>query len=486
MRPGRCGPWPRNLRGIGTNGPTPADEIAQYRRELMGLLWDFDDYITVEEYDGDKFEQLRGASRQAAPKIVDILKRMKLAEPERPAYPTLSPKSLSVRAPSIASGSSLTLGEAPPAEGSVPGTPSAGAELDRTTSHPPGTFTHPSDPPPPRPPSANPWQVGHPPGPPSDALDVPWDEGSAPEQRPDGVADSPTLPAAQPRRPALSTEDNAAQGRSSSLTHIVMSVDDATERMQGASASSRARANSAGQRPVSPCDTRRLSVQSFDSPVSPTQPRGSLPFTLATDAIPEHSAVGSHPHYPTWGSFPTQSQRYSSYIPPPSRTYQTSIDSFDSFFDTLGAKDSSGVGGPAQTPTSPVDPPAAAQPAHSAKRPSSELDRAHAIEANDPAGDAFLRAPQPVAGLEVVPQPAVPQRYSDPGIIPVVSEEPDAPHMPPRKPDCSIGPHGSFYKCKGFCKGAESAVRGEAGYKRMKRPMGVGTSPTCMLGAVLT
>lgn len=449
------------------------------------MLWDFDDYITVEDFDGDKFEQLRGASRQAAPKIVDILKRMKLVEPERPAYPTLSPKSLSLRAASIASGSSVILGEAPPADGSTPGTPSVGGELVRTTSHRSGTFTQPPDLPPPRPPSANPWQVGSPPGPLPDALDLPLDEGPAPERRPD---DSPTLPAVPPRRRPLPAEDQAVQARSSSLTHIVMSTDDPTEQVPGASAVSRARANSAGQRPVSPYDTRRLSVQSFDSPVSPMQPRTSVQFPLASDSIPENSAVGSHQQYATWANYSTQTQRYSSYNPPPPRSHQPSIDSFDSFFDILRARDASGAGAPAQTPTSPFGPSGAAQQSSSAERPSSEFGRVISIESSDPAGAALPRTPLSAEGLEVVQQPEVPQRRSDPGIIPVVSEEPEEPHMPPRKPDCSIGPYSSFYQCKGFCKGAESAVRGEAGYRKIKRPMGVGNSSMCRhtLDAVLT
>ena len=60
------------------------------------------------------------------------------------------------------------------------------------------------------------------------------------------------------------------------------------------------------------------------------------------------------------------------------------------------------------------------------------------------------------------------------GLIPVETEGSirNMP-LPLRLPDCNIGTHSSFYKLKGFCKGAEEAQRGGLGFKKIKRPVGV-------------
>lgn len=63
-----------------------SDELAQYRSQLEDLLWDFDDFIEVPAFDASKFEELQKTSRRAAPKIVDILKRLKLSAPRPPFH----------------------------------------------------------------------------------------------------------------------------------------------------------------------------------------------------------------------------------------------------------------------------------------------------------------------------------------------------------------------------------------------------------------
>ncbi|KAL7806524.1 hypothetical protein V8C44DRAFT_198832 [Trichoderma aethiopicum] len=57
------------------------EAIAQYRVQLTELLWEFDDYIEVDDFDADKFTELQMMSRTAAPKIYDILLKMKLEPP---------------------------------------------------------------------------------------------------------------------------------------------------------------------------------------------------------------------------------------------------------------------------------------------------------------------------------------------------------------------------------------------------------------------
>lgn len=65
-------------------------------------------------------------------------------------------------------------------------------------------------------------------------------------------------------------------------------------------------------------------------------------------------------------------------------------------------------------------------------------------------------------------------RAMDEGLIPVDMESPmrDEQSIPPRESDCTIGPFSSFYKLKGFCKGAEEVMQGRLGFKKIKRPVG--------------
>ncbi|CEJ85021.1 hypothetical protein VHEMI03647 [[Torrubiella] hemipterigena] len=58
------------------------NEIANFRTELTDLLWEFDDYIEESSFDAEKFTEVQMVSRRAAPKIFDILMRMKLEVPE--------------------------------------------------------------------------------------------------------------------------------------------------------------------------------------------------------------------------------------------------------------------------------------------------------------------------------------------------------------------------------------------------------------------
>jgi hypothetical protein len=57
------------------------DEIADFRTELTDVLWDFDAFIEVDEFDAEEFTKLRALSRKHAPRVYDILMRMKLENP---------------------------------------------------------------------------------------------------------------------------------------------------------------------------------------------------------------------------------------------------------------------------------------------------------------------------------------------------------------------------------------------------------------------
>lgn len=83
----------------------------------------------------------------------------------------------------------------------------------------------------------------------------------------------------------------------------------------------------------------------------------------------------------------------------------------------------------------------------------------------------------PAPGLEVVPRYA----QSVEEKIPVENDEYTSGlnrTMPMRQFDTSIDPHSSFYKMKGFCKGAEEMLKGNTAFKRMKRPVGVSLHST--------
>ncbi|KAL3953446.1 hypothetical protein ACCO45_011402 [Purpureocillium lilacinum] len=57
------------------------DALSNYRTELTDLLWEFDDYVEAENFDADKYTELQGVSRKVAPRVYDILMRMKLEVP---------------------------------------------------------------------------------------------------------------------------------------------------------------------------------------------------------------------------------------------------------------------------------------------------------------------------------------------------------------------------------------------------------------------
>ncbi|KAI6785438.1 uncharacterized protein J7T54_007080 [Emericellopsis cladophorae] len=57
------------------------DEIATFRAQLTDLLWEFEDYVELDDFDADKFTELQMLSRKAAPRISDALLRMKIEAP---------------------------------------------------------------------------------------------------------------------------------------------------------------------------------------------------------------------------------------------------------------------------------------------------------------------------------------------------------------------------------------------------------------------
>ncbi|RYP55829.1 hypothetical protein DL771_012296 [Monosporascus sp. 5C6A] len=257
------------------------DELAQYRSELEDLLWDFDDYVEVDDFDADKFDQLQKTSRKVAPKVLDILKRMKLVHPPPPAQPL---KAASVSGESTSTSSALHVGAQYPATGIVTISPTDGslpAEAGQTISTMMGAVAGPDEGlagrpaatvisdlnrsdshrselsegisgPPPRPPSADPWQLDKVPPTTSGGPS----EGEHTERRPLVGKDSPTL------HPAIFY--GAVDPQSLSRGDARKSVHNYEDERRMREASRSARASSEGSFSPPPQSTRWTSSTAFD------------------------------------------------------------------------------------------------------------------------------------------------------------------------------------------------------------------------------
>ncbi|GAP87259.1 putative SH3 domain-containing protein [Rosellinia necatrix] len=442
------------------------DDIAQFRSGLEDLLWDIDDYIVVAGFDVEMFTELQKASKNAALKILDILKRMKLVAP---APPTIT-------RPSSEIGSRLS---------------SPTNDLDGTNSRRSGPSDPPSEPPP-TPPSANPWQVGRA----VTTLDVHPEEEHDYERRPPVAPDSPTIPQAQLVAPG--------EKRLSSLQ--TREEDDGTvhseyeARMRAASQSHA----SDGDGSMSPLQSHRWtnSTQgSTGSMRSPTRShagfaRGNGGSTLNAQTLA--SGAGNPQFRPDSratnnlgrdrGNSLGNSLANNTGYPP--RT--TSVANQNSTSYTLSSRKPSTESINSSVfdivELSPTEPP----PAFGPHRYSVQSAESASTARHQSAGLSPPLYPGPPPLYQTPPVP--PRRTSgvtvrsyasggrtgsgfrgmDEGLIPVDMENSisnEAP-IPPREPDCVITPSCSFYRLKGFCKGAEDAQHGQLGFKKIKRPMG--------------
>lgn len=450
------------------------NELGQFRVELEDMLWDFDDYTEVDEFSAQRFEELQKASRKAAPKIVDILKRMKLVAPLQPKStpdeetsprttdgdedemsPTVGDVNVVFDEPSCSQRKMDEIEQQLTSMGSQAG-PDEGLEgnatnggIARSNSQRSGTSGRQSEPPP-RPPSTDPWQVGlTPPAVPS---------GEQWRRRPVSLEDSPTLPLVLPVQ--SSGNETSIRRHSPSLSN-------------GSS--------STCWYPVSNSGNDRSRLDSMISPGSSNENE---------KGVSRHTSQssGSNNHSPKFGytTNTIHSPRKTS-----SRNTQNdalrhpSTDSFNSsIFDCVpydGA--SSPVASTQRTssvtsnPTSPYSPTTTTHQQRNSLPPQypglPPIYHDQSPESPSVTGTIVNQSCSTLTTIPQSPQPAPPPPlvYDD-GIIPVDSETPENGPMPGRQPDCTIGPRSSFYQMKGFCKGAEEAARGELGFKKIKRPVG--------------
>lgn len=512
------------------------DDIAQFRRELEALLWDFDDYVEVDEFDADKFSELQKASRNAALKTLDILKRMRLVAPapvliSPPPSEVGGPTSITTRP--ISGGterlseqldgreSALMSAEAGPEAGpwgnaEVSRTSQPISDMDTASSRRSGPIESPLEPPP-RPPSANPWQVGRTP---AATLGIHYEEGDGQERRPPVGPDSPTIPQTQ----LVSPDENPRNSLPFRDADDAMIHDEREQRMRAASQSRTS--NSEGS--LSPLQSHRWtnstqgSTESMWSPArshsgflrgndaSTLRPQGHEPAISRVSSVA--SAAGHPPLRPdsrvigafsrdremslaSNTGFPPRStsvanQNFSSYILSSRKPSTESINS--SVFDIVESL----------SPTEPSAPLTQRQSTRSAPSASSTpYQSSAAFSPPRYPGPPPLYQTPPVpyrrtSGVTIRSQssggrtahPGMGLRGMDEGLIPVDMENSvsaEAP-IPARDPDCTITPSSSFYKLKGFCKGAQGAQNGHLGFKRIKRPIGVSHTFTFLMIVILT
>lgn len=423
-----------------------ADEIAKYRSELTDLLWEFDDYLEPDCFDTDKFAELQTASRKAAPKIYDILMRMKLdisfrddlssrgsiAQLPTPTSPPTIPALFSTGSHSLlGSGGSVT---------DFRHVDEATAQMRKLLQQ--ANF----DDGPPRPPSANPWDWQT-----KQSVDGRGqDESESVHHR--AGDESPVLPSgtpgSEPRRQSLVTPQPTPSVTSAPSEHGGSQHDGEDRRLSSVSTSSHNTFGHGYQRQKN---------------------------VMSSYSIPENSVTeqqnGMIPYFQTTNTF--------SPVSPHGR--QTSM--------TPSMK--SEAGDAENVLPSPGDP-----------RPPSGFNPVPSLGRPSPLPPAILEA-QP--GLEVVEMPK--NNESELGPIPVESERqasetqstsPTPSHsLVPQTPlsthgsiasidipiiQSAIGESSSYRIAKGFCDGAAEVIRGGIGVKRTKKPVvSIMPTPYCQL-----
>ncbi|KAJ1331751.1 variant SH3 domain-containing protein [Microdochium nivale] len=544
-----------HLADYGTNfviAIKESEDISQFRYDLENLLWEFDDYIETDGFEASKFEELQGASRNAAPRILHILKRMRLTAPEPSSRPVSDIASRSGGARSVAASDNLPIGliigspspmplespvhvEARPEiffgavagpdeglEGSPVTRPSEVSGGSLTTGHGfPAPMNGPPAGPPPPPPSTNPWDLGKAP---ITTSDVQYPLEVLPHRRAP-VSESPILHAVGSRGNLL---DSFSTTRLDDTANQPGEEED-EQRLRAASQSIAA-PSEASRSPDTLSQRWTNSTQGSYEPSSPLR-YDSYPFndfsrvsrTISNGT--EHSYVSAQPYGqrmsfasseagPLAGPPLPGPNRASALVPdshsgtmsPTSpfqqdpnkgeyRFRQNSTDSVNSsVLDVLDFPNS-------PTHTLRYGPRKSSLPASM----NHGYPPTAATRASLPAGpvlyeDMYVGSPRGSdtrstahassstishsAGLEVVRYPSSVEEK-----ILVESDEYTSGFnraMPIRQFDCSIGPHSSFYRLKGFCKGAEDMMKGNVNtFKKTKRPVGgfamsiVGKCPSC-------
>ncbi|KAG5934778.1 hypothetical protein E4U59_005997 [Claviceps monticola] len=450
------------------------EEITEYRKQLTNLLWDFDDFIDADTFETEKFQELQILSREAAPKVYNILITMKL-EVLAHSFSHLSPPSSPVpHSPSLASepssqhpfglmsstrgstsgsqGDSRSVADCPHMEDAtarlrnlmLSGLQSQVPDEDFVIEGAAGSRI--------RQPSASP--VRQPPRPPS--LD-PWDPKLAPSCQ--GTDMSAYSSVAVNRRPNFyppeSPVDPAISPMSAALRRRLST-----------------QANNLHKGVVGVCDQYtdeysdyRISDSSSQSHVTNATSQGTHSRTPPTESLTIPEEVMSPQRMGNSAYSIQQLHVRAPLYPPPPKSlggFATGgVEDMDRQYQAVRQLQ-------ANPRTSPLAAPAVPP------KSTSSFERHTGYNGNNtlfqslksPSG---ISTPTGQAGLEVAV--SVPLEDPDHGLILVDSEEPSN-EMPARMPprNCNIGPNSTFCLYKGFCQGALEVVRGGIGVKKTKKP----------------
>ncbi|KAK0391165.1 hypothetical protein NLU13_0666 [Sarocladium strictum] len=440
------------------------DEIAEYRTMLNDLLWEFDDFIDDADcFDAEKFAELQAASRKAAPKIYDILMRMKLEAPYDDLSPVGSlPHSIGTQQsyasrPSTAFLTHMDQHQQPasPAPAIEPRPDSgiytiedATSQLKRLMAFEDGFEERPAplqpspQRQPPAIPSTNPWDVNV--MPPVDETRSMSDAGfeRRPEVSRDG-AESPIDPSISPvpGPPDAQRRQVVTPVQQEPANHVgnesAMSEDDDRNYLP-----------SSGSQPSSPGRERRYSP--FPPPSA--RPRTVAKISQLATSIPEDSVING-----TGGLSISQ--------PPASAASSQEPNSPEHTGHGIGYAVSSNFAGFEQT-----------------YRPTIISHHTQGSTSETVASPQISPRIRPVQddseGLQVAPSH---NRLDQEMLIPVdadLKEERTSSSPLPLAGDCSITPQSSFWLAKGFCDGAKEVSRGGIGIKKTKKPVGFTTSAT--------
>ncbi|VUC25346.1 unnamed protein product [Clonostachys rosea] len=483
------------------------DQIANFRSELTDLLWEFEDYIEVDEFDASKFSELQAMSRKAAPKIYDILMRLKLEVPFRddissrgsfaqmslstPTSPPVAPIAVSIPVPVPRRTPSETFQESRGVEDAtaqLKGLMRGSGSVEGSVSDPgydSGDY-------PPKPPLTNPWDWTMKPGEtePRSPEDVARERMILADESPvlPSASDAtlsvvqplnlspipPSSPPADPRLsdPRLSDQRLNSQRLSTSSTGSVSSGHSYSPFPHPRSKGSALMSYSIPEN--STLDTAPTSPSDLHSPRSPRSPQSpqTRKLSAALSVTSEPAMPNENPprsdslsgttlaHNPnvlnrqSAPAAPGHPHRYAS--PPPAAPLPPPPQR---------------VASPPQRVASPPTSPATSPISPSQVLAAQATSLPQTVNSSEPAGlGPVPRSTEELAAMDFAPIPVDSEQEKNESNVGFASKI--------NAQECMIDNTSSFWIAKGFCDGAQEVIRGGIGIKRTKKPVGYASHAT--------
>ncbi|KAM0431849.1 hypothetical protein ACHAPT_005101 [Fusarium lateritium] len=443
------------------------DDIANFRSELTDLLWEFDDYCEPEDFEPEKFAELQGLSRKAAPRTYDILMRLKLEvpvdhdtrsimtrlsgpqsrpiSPDAPPIPPLFPFSEMRKDSASPASVQRSAPESVVETRSVHDPPTVEAataqlrHLMQTQSGPDeGLYASIPEPlkpepqqaptpiePPPRPPSANPWDVKTPPPPREQRFP---DDFSFERRAPVAPIESPIEPISPPLSPQRARDSPTSRPRP-----LYMGSDRSSQISNDSRLSPTGADPASYERTYSIFPTPRGRYSNSNSIMSTSIPEDVASDRSSAGYIAQLSSRLPPPRtHSLPKSRPESVETNQSSVFDPSRTDGVNTPLTEHRGSAVSAADSSPTLGSSELSSLPLKAP----------------------PVNNYQG--FIEPPHVVRMPEIDNLP-----------IPVETEIATPEHPPnPFAIDCKLSPQSSFYTHKGFCDGAKEILNGGAGIKK--------------------